>query len=342
MQNKIPKRLLFITLTIFCILTLCGIVSAASTVYVNETGSDISGNGSADNPYQTVNYGISKVDSAGTVNIGSGTFDTYINNTSKNYNITISKNVNIKGAGQNLTFINATGLGRIFTINSGYTVTISDLTITDGKAPDGTTGNPGTDGGNGGAIINSGTLTLNNVTISNSRAGNGGNGANGVNSFGNRAGKNAGNGGNGGAIYNTGTITINDSILSNNTAGNGGNGGNPYSYNISQLSGNGGNGGNGGAIYSDTTKNVNINRSILINNTAGNGGNGGNGYWRGNGGNGGEGGAIYITGSLLDWADLNVFRSSIINNTAGNGGLRGSSGNGGSNGNNGEVGGIFV
>lgn len=331
MQKKIPRKIIVITLTLLFTLTLCGIVSAASDVYVSETGDDTN-SGNETSPYKTINWAITQVDDSGTVNIGAGNFSSYIDINHKDYNITIGKNVNIKGSGQNLTVINATGLGRIFTINSECTVTISDLTMTEGKAPDGTTGNPGTNGGDGGAIYNSGTLILNNITIMNSRAGNGGNGANGVNSFGNRAGKNAGNGGNGGAIYSTGTLTITDSNFLNNRAGNGGNGGNGvYSYN---NAGNGGNGGNGGAIYIEALSSNNyditttITQSTLINNNAGNGGNSGTNGILGFRGSGGEGGTIYSRGNGIPliyerWSNLSINRSIVKNNNPGTKGQSG-------------------
>ena len=81
---------------------------------------------------------------------------------------------------------------RIMTINSGFNVTINDMTLENG--------NPGD--GNGGAILNEGSLTLNNVTIQNSRT----------------------NGGNsGGAVASTGALVISDSTLvSNQSAACGG------------------------------------------------------------------------------------------------------------------------
>ncbi len=108
-------------------------------------------------------------------------------------------------------------------------------------------GSSGEDGGNGGGIYNSGTLTISNSTISNNVTGNGGSSA------GN------GDGGSGGGIYNSGTLTISNSTISNNVTGNGG------------SSGLGGVGGSGGGIYNVGTSNVKS--SIIANNSLGTRGN---------------------------------------------------------------------
>lgn len=103
----------------------------------------------------------------------------------------ITDDLIITGAGQGTTIIDASTLqllDRIFHIHSGVTVSISDLTIIGG------------DGTNGGAILNEGTLTLTNVTMSGNR---------GITE--------------GGAIDNAGTLTINNSMFDGNTsAGPGG------------------------------------------------------------------------------------------------------------------------
>ncbi|MCA1816083.1 MAG: CSLREA domain-containing protein [Acidobacteria bacterium] len=90
----------------------------------------------------------------------------------------IASNMTITGPGSSLLTVRRDTGGdyRIFTVTvSG--VTISGLTITNGKTPDG--GPPtspyfGTDGGSGGGIMNSGTLTLTDVVVTGNRTGNGG------------------------------------------------------------------------------------------------------------------------------------------------------------------------
>ena len=87
------------------------------------------------------------------------------------------RNLTVAGAGKDQTTIDATGLGnRILTVVGG-TLTLRDLTMTGGHAPDGDgvtligqAGNPGQDGG---GILNLGSLTVMNVALTNSRAGSG-------------------------------------------------------------------------------------------------------------------------------------------------------------------------
>jgi len=124
-----------------------------------------------------------------------------------------------------LTLISTTGTGasvtisgstsnpsRIFTLNSGASAELDGLTLTNGSTS--------TDGG---AISNSGTLTVRNSTLSNNRALNGGAIANSgqltiINSTleGNRANTN------GGGITSSGTLTLVNSALITNRAGSGG------------------------------------------------------------------------------------------------------------------------
>ena len=159
--------------------------SAASDVYVNSSGND-GNSGSSYSPYQTISNGISRVDNRGTVHLTKGTFNHDISSGHSDYGITIAKNVTIQGAGSNQTIIDAKGLNNIFTINSGN-ITIRDLTIQNGNAL------------KGGAINNLyGNLTIINCIIINNIATN-----------------------NGGAIYNSGKLNITGSTFTNNTVTNG-------------------------------------------------------------------------------------------------------------------------
>jgi hypothetical protein len=144
----------------------------------------------------------------------------------------------IEGAGAGQTTITGVGFpaknpDRLFHVIAG-TVTIRDLTLADGTAPDGAGGTDGvnglnpvppTDGGsgfNGGAIFNGGTLALTDVIVTNNHAGNGGKGGVGV-TLG--TGANGGEGGVGGGIYNVGALNLTDVTFSGNHAGTGGLGG---------------------------------------------------------------------------------------------------------------------
>ncbi len=184
-KTKFFIPLLLISLTLlFCVST----VSAADSIYVNTTGNDDTGTGSADNPYLTIQKGMDNVNENGTINIANGQYSG-INNT----NIAINKNMNIIGESQTGTIINGTGTNWIFNITSGVNVTICNLTLTNGNNT------------NGGTIQNNGNLTVNNCIFTSNTAGWDGTNTN-----------------YGGAINNQGTLTVNDSIFNNNSARVGG------------------------------------------------------------------------------------------------------------------------
>ncbi len=128
-MNKNNKLLILGLLAIFFSLCLVSGVSAASTVYVNTTGNDTTGNGSLENPYQTINKGINSVDDNGTVNIANGNYKGV-----GNVNLTISKNMTITGQSQKGTIINGTDTNWLFHITPGNTVLIQNLTLTNGNA----------------------------------------------------------------------------------------------------------------------------------------------------------------------------------------------------------------
>src|SRR5437588_4332580 len=91
----------------------------------------------------------------------------------------------IAGGGEPGTVIDASALNtRALDVSAGATVTLSELTITGGHAPDGSKGSAsapsGGSGANGGAILNQGSLTLSDVAVTNSKAGGGGAGASGA------------------------------------------------------------------------------------------------------------------------------------------------------------------
>lgn len=183
---------------------------------------------------------------------------------------------------------------RILAVGVTGNLTLIDLKITKGRAPDGvpgmdnTGGTPGTagkPGKRGGGIYNLGQLTLDRVTVRGNTAGTGGHGGSGTSSNGdpgvglganghdaaNTAGGNGGRGGGGGGIYNAGTLVITGSTISRNRTGRGGGGG-------AATAGNGGD-------ASDGTP-------------GGHGGVGGDAVG-GTGGNGGDGGAVLDVGALF-------------------------------------------
>lgn len=102
----------------------------------------------------------------------------------------ITSPLTINGLGATQLSISGNNTSRIFEVSAGNSVTISGLTLTQGKSD------------NGGGIINSGILTISNSTIS----------ANSVQAISGIA----ANIGNGGGISNGGTLTFNNSTISGN------------------------------------------------------------------------------------------------------------------------------
>ena len=92
--------------------------------------------------------------------------------------ITINKDITIDGKGHT---INAKNLGRIFSIGEGFTVTLTNATLINGKATE------------GGAIYNDGSLTLSDVKLSDNAA----------DSY-------------GGAVFNNGELVVSDSVFDSN------------------------------------------------------------------------------------------------------------------------------
>jgi hypothetical protein len=97
--------------------------------------------------------------------------------------LSLTRNVQIAGPPNRLT-VSGGGAARVFNVNSGASAYVSNLNVTGGAAP------------SGGAVQNSGTLTLVGVSL-----------------FGNNA-----TGGGGGAVRNDGTLNLVNSTLSGNNA----------------------------------------------------------------------------------------------------------------------------
>ena len=226
----------------------CALLAAAAVVFLLVSPAlaragtlhvTVSGDGAG----ATLRNEIAAANPSDTVEIDAG-----VNPTLGGTAITINKSVTITGQGANQTTVSANNLSRIFNIGSvtpEVTVTIEDLTLTGGKAPDGASGSvSGGAGGSGGAIINAATLQIANSTLTDNSTGRGGAGGPGNGG----GGGGGGNGGRGGAIWSSGTLQITDSTLSHNSTGAGGPGGGGL-----KGGGGGGNGGGGGAIWSSGT-----------------------------------------------------------------------------------------
>ncbi len=169
------------------------VAAAASndTIFVNSSSGNDSWDGQlaiwngTSGPKATIEGGTSTVQSGGTVYIADGVYN--------ENNISIIKNMNIEGQNQQSTIINGNHINSIFIIQPGITVTINNLTLTNGASP------------NGAGIFNNGNLTLLNSSFidDNSTLMMGG--------------------GHGGAVFNNnGNITVEDCNFLNNSADYGG------------------------------------------------------------------------------------------------------------------------
>ncbi len=161
----------------------------------------------------------------------------------------INKNLTIAGPGAGELTVSGNHASRVFEVATRTNVALTGLTISNGLVV----------GGDGGGILNSGTLTLGGSFLS-------GNAANYLKKRNNLV------NGDGGGIYNSGTLTVSGSTLSGNSAGDGGgtfnSGTGTVSVSGSTLSGNSAVGG-GAGIWNDGT--LTVSDSTLSGNSAGTG-----------------------------------------------------------------------
>jgi hypothetical protein len=201
----------------------------------------------------------------------------------------VAKNLSIVGAGASSLAVSGHTNSRVFEISSNATVSISDLTIQDGHAPNRT--NATVTAGNGGGILNAGNLALTRCTVSGNVAG-----SSLLNILGNPAAK---PGGNGGGIYNLGTLALTSCTLSGNVAGKG------------DVGAPGGAGGSGGAVFN--AGNATLTACTVSGNQAGAGGN----SMSLHPGVGGSGGGIYNATNASPARLRNIL---VVSNLAGLGG----------------------
>lgn len=181
--------------------------------------------------------------------------------------------------------IDAGGLSRVLQVNPSGVATLEGVVITGGRTADGSGTASSQEGAPGGGILNLGTLTLREVTITGNTTGRG---------YEQAEGGIEGAGGRGGGISNAGTLLIERSTISGNSTGRGGNslatapGWVGYGYD-------GGQGGSGGGIDQQGGS-LQIHNSTIAGNTTGPGGNGGD---AGSGGDGGHGAGIHVSGGTL-------------------------------------------
>lgn len=219
-------------------------------------------------------------------------------------------------------------------ISNWGALTLDNITLTGGHAPDGVGTNwfgDGGQGGSGGAIMNWGPLTVTDSTLTGNTAGAGAPGPDATATTG--AGR-GGLGGSGGAIssYDSTAVplTITNSLITGNTTGVGGRGGNGTGR---TPGGRGGSGGFGGALNTTAGTVLRIDGSTISGNAAADGAPGGSGGAEGggagDGGSGGTGGGVAL--STRDGEPLNptITGTAITGNRAGRGGDAGVAGPGG-------------
>jgi CSLREA domain-containing protein len=215
----------------------------------------------------------------------------------------LTSNVIINGPGSALLTVRRDTGGNYRIFQTSGTSSISGLTITNGRTPDGVTEDVAPFGG--GIWQTAGFLTLRDVVITGNRTGDGGSMR-----FGNP--NSGGFGGFGGGIYASGTLTMTNCVISNNTTGNGGPG--------TQSAGSGGRG--AGIYFAPGT--LTMTNVVISGNTTGI-----NGVL--NSGNSGDAGGMWIGGDFFPNQTTNVIleKVTVTNNSTGNAGTTGDSGTGG-------------
>lgn len=244
-KNKTkPKFIIFILLLSLTIVLFAGAASAASTIYVNGTGGNDTWDGASPThtngttgPKLSIGNATGTASSGDTVKIADGTYKG-----PNNRNMTINKNMTIIGQSQSGTIIDGEKQDRIFTINSKVTVTLKNLTLTNGNATE-----------YGGAIYNNGILTVTGSIFTN-----------------NIANFDDDNNGYGGAIFTEGTLIVTNSNFTGNSAPNGGIGGAIYNNrgNLTVMGSNfTGNAASYGGAIDSYVGNLNVTGSTFTQNT---------------------------------------------------------------------------
>ena len=191
-MNSLITIILLLTV-IFAVLSLTDDVSASSSViYVNGSSGNDNNDGSTWLlAKKSIKNATKTVTNGGTVNIANGLY-TGVNNTK----ITIDKDMIIKGQSKSGTIINGTDNAWIFKIPKGKNVVIQNLTLANGYrfVTERDENSDEIYDSDGGAIINKGTLTVEDSNF-----------------IGNTA-------SDGGAIFNWGTLTVIGSTFTGNTA----------------------------------------------------------------------------------------------------------------------------
>ncbi|WP_340681603.1 hypothetical protein LCL61_22955 [Amycolatopsis coloradensis] len=236
--------------------------------------------------------------------------------------------------GNHATIERAKDAPRFRIINNWGDLTLDEVTIAGGHAPDGVGTNSYGDanpGGSGGGIKNWGPLTITDSVISGNAAGSG---APGTAATATTSAGSGGSGGSGGGISSyasvTATLTITRSSITGNASGSGGPGGNGVA---AKPGGRGGSAGFGAGVDVLSGTVLRLTDSVVTGNNAGSGGKGGaggaEGGGAGHGGSGGTGGGLIMSTSPGVLLNPVITRTTITGNQAGRGGDAGVAGPGG-------------
>jgi hypothetical protein len=184
--------------------------------FVSPFGDDLGGANdcsSPDQPCKTIQQAVNQSGSGDLIELAGGTYFE---------NVTVSQSVTIQGDAFNPSIVNGGAAGPVFLINSGNTVALTMLTITNGSAGD-AAGNVG-----GGIKNNGGSLMVVQCTINGNTATGSGSGGGGI--FNSASGtltvinstisgnQDTGTNGGGGGVFNSGTATLVNTTINGNTA----------------------------------------------------------------------------------------------------------------------------
>ena len=172
-------------------------------VWVSPTGSDdASVTGVETDPFKTINYAMSRIyateDEAVTINLIEGIFSP--DSTGESFPIIMLSYINLYGAGQNNTILDANNTARVLLFYNNYQAVVKDLSIKNGYAPENNE-YEWYDGMGGGILSVYSGVELINLNISNNEANLGG-----------------------GVTFYRSEPKISNTIISNNTASTGGGG----------------------------------------------------------------------------------------------------------------------
>lgn len=149
MYKKIVITLFFAVATLHAIFWLANKATAASL--------DVCPSGCT---YATIQSAVDNAMPFDNINVSAGTYAE---------NVVIDKSLTVQGTDASSTIIDGTNTDSVFIIEGSIAVTLTNLTITNGNAPNGSTTNWG-----GGIYIERGDVTLDNLIVSNNFASSGG------------------------------------------------------------------------------------------------------------------------------------------------------------------------